>query len=114
MTDYTDLIARLREDDPATWPPCDEAADALEAQARRIAELEHTSKCHVEGFIKQCEIANKQAHRIAEFEAAMKPFLMRGNLFDVLFAGYSDDKMANCEFRVGDLRAVRDALGEKE
>ena len=38
MTDYTDLIARLRMYDPQYLNR--ESADALEAQARRIAELE--------------------------------------------------------------------------
>ena len=28
---YSDLVERLRDDDPATWPPCEEAADAIEA-----------------------------------------------------------------------------------
>lgn len=40
MTDYTALIAELRSDDPDDWPTTEECADALEAQARRIAELE--------------------------------------------------------------------------
>jgi len=39
MTDYTDLIARLRATVPSVYD-CKDAADALEAQARRIAELE--------------------------------------------------------------------------
>ena len=45
MTDYTDLIARLQNDCAEFEDPiCGEAADALEAQARRIAELEAALK----------------------------------------------------------------------
>jgi hypothetical protein len=39
MTDYTDLIARLRARVPSIYD-CKDAADALAAQAARIAELE--------------------------------------------------------------------------
>jgi hypothetical protein len=61
MTDYTDLIERLRGND-MPWSVKD-AADALEAQARRIAELEALyDKLHVEWW----EVLNT---RIAELEA---------------------------------------------
>ncbi len=57
----TDLIARLRGND-MPWSVKD-AADALEAQARRIAELEALyDKLHVEWW----EVLNA---RIAELEA---------------------------------------------
>jgi hypothetical protein len=79
MTDYTDLIARLRaqagsrmfkshemSDGSMVWHPlCDEAADALEAQARRIEELEVELKVRL-------PIQEYKAHlkaRIAELEA---------------------------------------------
>ena len=39
MTDYTGLIERLRDADNCYYRDSQEAADALEAQARRIAEL---------------------------------------------------------------------------
>jgi len=41
-----DLIARLRSDDPDVWPEAEEAADALEAKDRRIAELESMIAVH--------------------------------------------------------------------
>jgi hypothetical protein len=47
-----DLIARLRESSNATYgriPWCDEAADALEAQAKRIVELEAALRPMIEG-----------------------------------------------------------------
>jgi cell division protein FtsB len=45
MTDYTDLIARLRAPVPTVYD-CKDAAAALEAQARRIAELESMLAVH--------------------------------------------------------------------
>ena len=39
MTDYTDLIARLRKYSKQLLPCTHEAADALEAQAKYIAKL---------------------------------------------------------------------------
>jgi len=39
MTDYSDLVKRLR-DYPVWTGDCHDAADAIEAQAKRIAELE--------------------------------------------------------------------------
>ncbi len=48
MTDYTDLIARLRDPFKTSHQYELEAADALEAQARRIAELEAALKAVVD------------------------------------------------------------------
>jgi hypothetical protein len=129
----SDLVKQLEElwlekPQKMTWAEMqevtDKAANALEAQARRIAELEHTSKCHVEGFVKQCEIANKQANRIAELEAenaklrtALKPFdemLQRDFSIMADDERYDDDFTATVLMRLGDLRAARAAyLGEK-
>ena len=41
MSDYSDLVEKLHDDYQKTFELCAEAADALEAQAKRIAELEH-------------------------------------------------------------------------
>lgn len=49
-----DLIARLRDDDPATWPPCDEAADALEAKDARIAELKAALRPFADVDVSDC------------------------------------------------------------
>ena len=43
MTDYTDLVKRLR-DYPVWTGDCHDAADAIEAQAKRIAELKAALK----------------------------------------------------------------------
>ncbi len=85
MTDYTDLIARMcqtRADmlgtqDEQHYHDCHAAADALEAQARRIAELEAQNE-----FIMSAnnELSwalrerNEALSRIAALEAALKPF----------------------------------------
>lgn len=70
------------------------AADALEAQARRIAELEEQYA--------NANAANltfgEQAARIAELKAALKPFAAAQHPSDV---------------SVSDLRAARAALGDK-
>jgi hypothetical protein len=74
MTDYTDLIARLRGND-MPWSVKD-AADALEAQARRIVELEEGLKLERdtgtrlwEGALAYMKERNEARARIAELEA---------------------------------------------
>ena len=95
----TDLVQRLRG---VNWvchtygktevlhdTVCHEAADALEAQAKRIAEL----------------------------EAALKPFdEMLQRDFSVMADDkrYDDDFTAKVLMRLGDLRTARKVLGEKE
>ncbi len=64
MTDYTDLIERLRAPVPTVYD-CKDAADALEAQARRIAELRK------EADMMHSEYRTARA-RIAELEAALR------------------------------------------
>ena len=79
MTDYTDLIARLRGND-MPWSVKD-AADALEAQAGRIVELEEGLKLERdtgtrlwEGALAYMKERNEARARIAELKAALKPF----------------------------------------
>ena len=74
MTDYTDLIERLRGND-MPWSVKD-AADALEAQARRIVELEEGLKLERdtgtrlwEGALAYMKERNEARARIAELEA---------------------------------------------
>jgi len=130
MTDYTDLIARLREDDPATWPPTDEAADALKAQARRISELESMIAVHRlavdvdalkariaeltallsqtnEGYAECIATREDYRARIAELEAALKPMTAVVE-FLLPFGDLSDEERAQW----GEI--IRAALGEKE
>jgi len=104
MTDYTDLIERLRGND-MPWSVKD-AADALEAQAGRIAELEALyDKLHVEWW----EVLNA---RIAELEAALKPFADERHCGNI--PSYADDEASiGCAYRAGDLRAARAALEKK-
>jgi hypothetical protein len=63
MSDYTDLIARLRW---CEMPLQTESADALEVQARRIAELEESVIAPQEREIKRL------CARIAELEAWLR------------------------------------------
>ncbi len=136
MTD--DLITRLRGYaacmDIDAYASCDEAADALEAQARRIAELEaelETTKSllpqklvdapYRPPFIsdwwsiavlerRKRRSADKELRaRIAELTAALKPFS------DIIVSDDLYDETSITPFiKVGDLRAARAALEKKE
>lgn len=132
MTDYADLIARLRGK-PPTNSTLDryEAADALEAQARRIAHLEEmfngwrdeARKAHAriaeleanavfwqKDALHTLKIKNEGDARIAELKAALKPFADCG-----VWDGYKDEEVFKLGFKIADLRAARAAyLGEKE
>lgn len=129
MTD--DLIARLRHeaiarsgyaheyaDGRTVWHPvCNEAADALEAKDRRIAKLEAQTKS-AEACCDSYATENQQFHdrieaqaaRIAELEAALKPFAEQAQYFE----GYAGEHKFVSLVKPDDLRAARDALGEKE
>ena len=73
MTD--DLIARLRYDcDEMFDPICGEAADALEAKNKRIAELEAQVKGAFQSSLERSRLAEAQDARIAELENLLKPF----------------------------------------
>lgn len=137
MTDYTDLIARLRG--PIKHPQQSvnmrfEAADALEAQARRIAELERElastrEECKAqiddmweqqleakarqtdygEGFEEGLAV---QAARIRELMAALKPFAA---IADESTDNLADNYMYSDCYPMSAFRAARAAyLGEKE
>ena len=144
MTDYTDLIAQLRFFDTQIANSC---ADALETQAKRIAELSEaiglltTLKpdmeidanspvnmaaqivAHVDARIAELEAESKARltdastawdlcetlrARIAELEAALKPFAGMTQYCDDM-----SDSESHCVF-VGDLRAARAALEKKK
>ena len=51
-----DLIARLRDDDPATWPPCDEAADAIEALMAALKPFADIAKELDADSLRYCDI----------------------------------------------------------
>ena len=128
MTDIEELVKRMRGlaeyvDD------CEEAADALEAQAKRVAELEKREKHLEEMFQGWRDEAIKASARIAELEAVLKPFADLWVFPDDL--GPEAEEIIRCDpdwdeeandrtkedvmvFR-GDIRAARAALnGEKE
>jgi len=85
MTDYSDLVKRLR-DYPVWTGDCHDAADAIEAQAKRIAEL----------------------------EAALKPFALGETAIEAGHNAASDDYPLMQVVSCGDLRQARKVLGEKE
>ena len=75
MTDYTDLIARLRAPVPTVYD-CKDAADALEAQARRIAELrKEADMMHSEYKTARYRIAELEAENEELKKAISKPWM---------------------------------------
>jgi len=72
MTDYTDLIARLRSDDPDVWPEAEEAADALEAQAKLIEKLEANAVFWQKDALHTLKVKNEGDARIAALEATLR------------------------------------------
>ncbi len=107
MTD--DLIARLRATYSNQAPLYQEAADALEAQARRIAELESKVTWETASNIATAKLNGNLLERIAELTAALKPFAKYQT-------EYSDEysKHPIVGVFLNELRAARAALGEKE
>jgi hypothetical protein len=104
MTD--DLIARLRMYEPQYLNR--ESADALEAQARRIAELEEEHRIDVIYLETAASQLEDYTARIAELTAALKPFSDCG-----VWDGYKDEEVFKLGFKIADLRAARAAyLGE--
>ena len=105
MTDYTDLIARLTHR-PPTLKDIREAADALEAQARRISELESMIAVH-----RLAVDVDALKARIAELKAALRPFAE--HIAEAEWEQYNYN--TRVAVRLADLRAARAAyLGEKE
>lgn len=113
MTD--DLIARLRgprTEQGGLWPIPnlhEDAADALEAKDKRIAELQQ----QVCSLIRRDPDDDKDA-RIAALEAALKPFVWENSAtFDALFGGYADGTVSQFTVKIGDLHAARAAMEGK-
>jgi len=134
MSDITELVKRLRDYAQCTETDIDEAADALEAQAKEIAEFEGfgADECRRDG----CQHESWRAHykalekRIAELEeenkklrGLLKPFAAVKERDIELWYGLDPDPFVpddaalnsiNNSPTVGDLRAARAALkGEK-
>ena len=75
MSDYGDLVERLRGN-PVRWSDSKEAADALEAQAKRIAELEHQMKFECDTFLWK---RKQMSRRIAFLEGWMEKLFKYGS-----------------------------------
>lgn len=108
-----DLIARLRWTGHADE---DAAADALEAQARRIAELEEESarrRARIDELIR-CVLAN--ADRITDIKDALK--LVKINLHNTEYAGILTDLIelieSNAYIEKATKKTFDEIKGEKE
>jgi len=87
MTDYTDLVTRLREHAENMYVDfLNEAADTIEEQAKRIEELEE----------------------------ALKPFADKATACEQRYSDFVPEDDRTFAFTLGDLRQARKALGEKE
>ena len=110
MSDYSDLVKRLREHAENMYVDfLNEAADAIELLQREL-------KCATELWEQQKELAleyladiEKANERIAELEAALKPFADASDLH----LG-SDDMSIAFRIIIGNLRQARKVLGEEE
>lgn len=122
-----DLIAHLKETAGYNYGLYQKkCADALEAKDRRIAELEHQVKDYHGQLIGSnsdmaalVEIRKRDADRIAELTAALKPFADYSVAVDwEVFTPemhFARSLKFPCDILYGDLRAARAAyLGEKE
>jgi hypothetical protein len=70
MTDYSELVERMR-----AYPAnrlCIQVADALEAKAKEIAELDGVIKSGIEHLKATDDLIAEYRARIAELEAALK------------------------------------------
>jgi len=88
----------------------DEIEAALAGKDARIAELEALLSQTNEGYAECIATREDYRVRIEELEAALKPFA-----YD--YGDYSDGMWSDLDYievSVGDLRAARTALGEKE
>jgi len=127
MTDYSDLVMRLRGKKlncicaaksasecccDTDWPEssCNEAADAIELLQREL-------KCATELWEQQKELALeyladivKANERIAELEAALKPFALGETAIEAGHNAASDDYPLMQVVSCGDLRQARKAL----
>ena len=88
---------------------CHAAMDKIREQARRIAELEEDCEMRRAVNFGQSQTIDGYVARIAELEAALKPFADCG-----VWDGYKDEEVFKLGFKIADLRAARAALGEKE
>ena len=101
MTDYTDLVQRLR-DYPVWTGDCHDAADAIEAKDREIDFWKNRTR-------EALQMVRENIERIAELEAALKPFADASDLH----MG-SDDMSIAFRIIIGNLRQASKVLGKKK
>ena len=124
MSDYTDLVKRLRRDGVAArdtlkcveMAPTVDPEDALKA-ADAIELLQRELKCVNELWEQQKELAleyladiEKANERIAELEAALKPFALGETAIEAGHNAASDDYPLMQVVSCGDLRQARKVL----
>ena len=123
MTDYSDLVKRLRRDGIAardtlkcvemapTVDPEDalKAADAIESLQGLVERYESEKDVHEYEQKTLWACVDAQGKRIEELEAALKPFADASDLH----LG-SDDMSIAFRIIIGNLRQARKALGEEE
>jgi hypothetical protein len=78
MTDYSDILDKLREFNyfRKDLKVCHDAADAIEAQAKRIVELEHQLKVECDAFLWKRKLMSR---RIAFLQYWMKKLFQYGS-----------------------------------
>ena len=88
MTDYSELVERMRACPASKF--CVQIADALEAQAKEIAELDKAAKDAIKEVSYWSTETGKRDARIADLEVALKPFADAADIQEAngKFAGY--------------------------
>ena len=118
MTDYTELISRLRnmlhnETVKHKFYAIADASDALEAQERRIEELKEQLRTANNDFFNIEATAFDMKSRIAELESALKPFADKATACEQRYSDFVPEDDRTFAFTLGDLRQARKVLGEK-
>ena len=111
MSDYSDLVKRLREHAENMYVDfLNEAADAIELLQREL-------KCATELWEQQKELAleyladiEKANERIAELEAALKPFADKATACEQRYSDFVPEDYRTFAFTLGDLRQARKVL----
>jgi len=108
MTDHADLMTRLREHAENMYVDfLNEAADTIDAQAKRIAELEAAQLAQDKLILEYCS-------RITELEFALQPFADEAQFF---VSKALDTHLAAPDrlyLTIGQFRTARKVLGEEE
>ena len=122
MTDYTELISRLRnmlhnETVKHKFYAIADASDALEAQERRIEELKEQLRTANNDFFNIEATEFDMKSRIAELEAALEPFAEVAERYGYLLPHSGMPAVAEDDvvmFELMYFHQARKVLGEKE